>query len=291
MKDIETRSGKYEWIVIFTLIIASLPLILGFLLLILSSFSKEMVTNLDLSSFHFTLENWINVFQGKLAITGGIRTNILRITFNTLLVALGVAVVVTLISTLAGYSLSRMDFKGRKHMMILLLILHAFPGVALIVGVYLLYLLTVPQGQGLDVVRLYSFFYVILARAALEIPMSVWLMKGFFDTIPWEFEWSGIIDGASRIEVWWKIMLPLVKPGILAVALFAFLAGWQDIIYVRTFLIDQTLATFIEANIEAEFSHMPLIAAAGTLYLLPTIIFFITAQQILLQNYSGGIKG
>ncbi|HIP75045.1 MAG TPA: carbohydrate ABC transporter permease, partial [Thermococcus paralvinellae] len=202
---------------------------------------------------------------------------------------LGVSGVVTFISALAGYSLSRIDFRGRKHMMVLLLILHAFPGVALIVGVYLLYRLTFPQNP--DVIRLYSFFYVILARAALEIPMSVWLMKGFFDTIPWEFEWSGIIDGASRIKVWWKIMLPLIKPGILAVALFAFLAGWQDIIYVRTFLIDQTLATFIEANIEAEYSHMPLIAAAGTLYLLPTIIFFLTAQQILLQGYSGGIKG
>ncbi|HIQ32715.1 MAG TPA: carbohydrate ABC transporter permease [Methanothermococcus okinawensis] len=291
MKDIEIRSERFQWIVILALLLASLPLILGYTLLILSSFSKEMVTNLDLTSFHFTLENWLYLLQGKLAITGGIRVDIWRIVFNTLLVALGVALVVTLVSTMAGYSLSRIDFKGRKHMMILLLILHAFPGVALIVGVYLLYLLTVPQGQGLDVLRLYSFFYVILARAALEIPMSVWLMKGFFDTVPWEFEWSGIIDGASRIEVWWKIMLPLVKPGILAVALFAFLAGWQDIIYVRTFLIDQTLATFIEANIEAEYSHMPLIAAAGTLYLLPTIVFFIVAQEILLQSYSGGIKG
>ena len=289
MKDVETRPSRYEWIVILAILLASLPLILGFSLLMLSSFSREMVTNLDLSSFHFTLENWINVFRGKLATTGGIRTNILRITFNTLVVALGVSGVVTFISALAGYSLSRIDFRGRKHMMVLLLILHAFPGVALIVGVYLLYRLTFPQSP--DVIRLYSFFYVILARAALEIPMSVWLMKGFFDTIPWEFEWSGIIDGASRIKVWWKIMLPLIKPGILAVALFAFLAGWQDIIYVRTFLIDQTLATFIEANIEAEYSHMPLIAAAGTLYLLPTIIFFLTAQQILLQGYSGGIKG
>jgi len=289
MKDVETRPSRYEWIVILAILLASLPLILGFSLLMLSSFSREMVTNLDLSSFHFTLENWINVFRGKLATTGGMRTNILRITFNTLVVALGVSGVVTFISALAGYSLSRIDFRGRKHMMVLLLILHAFPGVALIVGVYLLYRLTFPQSP--DVIRLYSFFYVILARAALEIPMSVWLMKGFFDTIPWEFEWSGIIDGASRIKVWWKIMLPLIKPGILAVALFAFLAGWQDIIYVRTFLIDQTLATFIEANIEAEYSHMPLIAAAGTLYLLPTIIFFLTAQQILLQGYSGGIKG
>ncbi len=289
MRDVETRPKRYSRLIVLALFLASLPLIIAFSLLVLSSFSTQMVTDLNPGSFHFTLENWINLFQGKIATTGGIRVNIWRITLNTLIVALGVSGVVTGISALAGYSLSRIDFKGRKTMMVLLLVLHAFPGVALIVGVYLLYRMTFPENS--DVVGLYSFVYVILARAALEIPMSIWLMKGFFDTIPWEFEWSGIIDGASRITVWRKIMLPLIKPGILAVALFAFLAGWQDIIYVRTFLIYPTLATFIEANIEAEYSHMPLIAAAGTFYLLPTIIFFITAQQLLLQGYSGGLKG
>jgi len=205
MRDVETRPRRNEWFIIAAIILVSLPLILGFFLLILSSFSEDMITNLSPSSFRPTIENWINVFQGKLAITGGIRQNILKITFNTLIVALGVSGIVTLISTLAGYSLSRMKFQGRKLMMLLLLMLHAFPGVALIVGVYLFYRLTFPQDPSM--VRLYSFFYVVLARAALEIPMSVWLMKGFFDTIPWEFEWSGIIDGASRIKVWWKIML------------------------------------------------------------------------------------
>jgi len=182
MRDVETRPRRNEWFIIVAIILVSLPLILGFLLLILSSFSEDMITNLSPNSFRPTIENWINVFQGKLAITGGIRQNILKITFNTLIVALGVSGIVTLISTLAGYSLSRMKFQGRKLMMLLLLMLHAFPGVALIVGVYLFYRLTFPQDPSM--VRLYSFFYVVLARAALEIPMSVWLMKGFFDTIP-----------------------------------------------------------------------------------------------------------
>ncbi|AEC51636.1 maltose transport system permease protein [Pyrococcus sp. NA2] len=289
MKDVETRERRGELIIILAIFLATLPLLIGFTLLVLSSFSTTMITNFDFRQAHLTIENWINVIRGKLAITGGVRVNMARIVLNTLIVALGVSGLVTLVSIMSGYALSRMDFRGRKPLIVSLMLLHAFPGVALIVGVYLLYRVSFPGEQNL--VRLYSFIYVIFARAALEVPMSVWLMKGFFDTIPWEFEWSGIIDGASRITVWRKIMLPLIKPGILAVALFSFLAGWQDIIYVRTFLIDQTLATFIEANIEAEYTHMPMIAAAGTLYLLPTIIFFLTAQQILLKGYSGGIKG
>lgn len=287
--DVEVRSKKTEVAITIAILMASIPLFLAFSLLVLSSFSKEMMTDLSLRSFRFTIENWINVLQGKLAFTGGIRQNIPKYTFNTALVALGVAGVVTVISALSGYALSRMNFRGRKFLLMFLLMLHAFPGVALIVGVYLLYRISLPSSPSL--VTTFSFMYVIVARAALEVPMATWLMKGFFDSIPWEIEWSAIVDGASRIRVWRKILLPLIKPGIAAILLFGFLAGWQDLIYVRTFLVEPTLATYIEANLEAEYSHMPLIAAAGTLYLLPTIIFFLTSQRLLLETHSGGIKG
>jgi inositol-phosphate transport system permease protein len=216
MRDVETRPKRYERLIVLALLLASLPLILGFFLLVLSSFSTEMVTNLDPGSFHPTLENWINLFQGKIATTGGIRVNIWRITLNTLVVALGVAGVVTGVSALAGYSLSRIDFRGRKTMIVLLLVLHAFPGVALIVGVYLLYRLTFPQNY--EVVGLYSFAYVILARAALEIPMSIWLMKGFFDSIPRDLDESAMIDGANGIQQFFKITLPLLRHIILYIA-------------------------------------------------------------------------
>ncbi len=289
MHDIETIPKKNEMVILLALILAASPIIITYLLLILSSFSEEMLTSLSLSSFRPTIVNWINVFKGKTAITGGITVNIWHYTLTTLLVALGITGLVVLISTMAGYALSRMRFRGRKKSMIFLLLLHSFPGVSLIVGVYFMYRLTLPTNP--LALRVYSFLYVILARGALEIPMSVWLMKGFFDSIPWEFEWSGIIDGASRIKVWKDIMVPLIKPGIMAIAIFAFLAGWGDLIYVRTFLIDPTLATYIESNLEVEFTHLPLIAAVGTFYLLPTIIFFILAHQLLLKTYVGGIKG
>jgi len=115
-------------------------------------------------------------------------------------------------------------------------------------------------------------------------------MKGFFDLLPWEIEWSALVDGASRLKTWAKIMMPLIKPGVVAILIFGFLAGWQDIIYVRTFLIDKTLATFIESNLEAEMAYMPLLAAAATLYLLPTIFFYISSQKLLFKVYAGGIR-
>ena len=289
LRDVEVRARKTEAIIALAIILATSPIIIGFSLIILSSFSKSMVTNFDPSSFHLTLENWINLLQGKSAAVGGLKENILKYTLNTAVVALGVSLVVTLVGTMSGYAISRMNFRYRKHFLLLILLLHAFPGSVLIVGVYFIYRLMSPIAMGS--ITTFSFFYVIIARASLEIPMAIWLMKGFFDLIPWEVEWAALIDGASRLTIWRKVMLPLVKPGIAAILLFGFLAGWQDLIYVRTFLAEKTLATFIEYNLGTlEFAEMPLVAAAATLYLLPTIIFFITSQHLLLRVSLAGLK-
>ncbi len=287
-RDVETKNKLKEMVYLAVLLALSCPILMAFTLLIISSFGNQMATNFDFSTFKFTLKNWELLFEGRIAITGGIRENIWLHALNTAVVAGGVAVVTTLVGALTGYAISRMRFKGRKLLLLSMLLIHALPGSVLIVGVYFLYRVLMPSNM--TFIRYFSFFYVILARAALEVPLSVWLMKGFFDLLPWETEWSALVDGASRLRVWRKILLPLIKPGIVAVLIFGFLAGWQDIIYVRTFLIDRTLATFIESNLETEIAYMPLLAAAATFYLVPTIVFYISSQQLLFKVYAGGIR-
>ncbi|AEH50879.1 carbohydrate ABC transporter permease [Pseudothermotoga thermarum] len=286
--DVETKSKIKEFIYLAVLLALSSPILVAFALLVISSFGNQMATNFDFSTFRFTLKNWKLLFEGRIAITGGLRENIWLHALSTAIVAGGVAVVTTLVGTLTGYAISRIKFRGRKILLLSMLLIHALPGSVLIVGVYFLYRILMPSNM--IFIRYFSFFYVIFARAALEVPLSVWLMKGFFDLLPWETEWSALIDGASRLKVWRKILLPLIKPGIVAVLIFGFLAGWQDIIYVRTFLIDKTLATFIESNLETEIAYMPLLAAAATFYLLPTIVFYISSQQLLFKVYTGGIR-
>ncbi|KAF2957758.1 sugar transporter [Thermotoga sp. Ku-13t] len=288
LTDVEVRSKGRQVLYSIVLIALSVPVLTAFFMLILSSFANQMVTNFDFSKVTFTLRNWKLLFQGRIAITGGLRENVFLYLLNTAIVALGVALVTTLVGTLSGYAISRIKFRGRKFILLTMLMLHALPGSILIVGVYFLYRIWMPTN--LNALRYFSFFYVIVARAALEVPLSVWLMKGFFDLLPWEIEWSALVDGASRFKTWAKIMMPLIKPGVVAILIFGFLAGWQDIIYVRTFLIDKTLATFIESNLEAEMAYMPLLAAAATLYLLPTIFFYISSQQLLFKVYAGGIR-
>ncbi len=218
----------------------------------------------------------------------------MAMTLVTLTVAVGVALVATLTSMLAAYSISRMEFRGRRVLTAGLILLHAFPGVALIIGVFMLFKM-VGTATGLLGTQAYAMLYIILARAALEIPMAIWLFKGFFDRIPWEIEWSAIVDGANRLIVWWRILVPMIKPGIAAVLIFTFLAGWEEFIYFFVFLkpfgID-SLPTFIEEIVaSAEYYQLTIVAAAGVFYLMPTIVFFILTQRLLLEAYSGGLKG
>jgi inositol-phosphate transport system permease protein len=298
LHDVETiKRRKFTVIVGLALLFASLPLIIVYVVLVLSSFSDRMITGIAFGDIRFTLENWVLFFQGQLTtIAGKVMSvwDILRYIFNTLLVAIGVAGVATLTSTLAGYAFSRMKFAGRSILMQFLILLHAFPGVALIIAVYTLYVYS-KASLPPTLWTSYAMFYVIVARAALEVPMSIWIMKGFFDRVPWEVEWSAIVDGASRLRVWREIVLPLVKPGIATVAIFTFLAGWEDLIYVLVFLppTEKTLATYIESLLaegSLEVVHLPIVAAAGTFYLLPTVLFFMFTRRYMLQATAGGLK-
>jgi len=298
LQDVETLPRRRLTLVLGLAVgLATVPLVMLYMLLVLSSFADRMLSGPDIFSARYSLENWRLLFEGRLEPAAGqlyTARDLVMTVLNTLLVAAGVTVVVVLASVMAGYAFSRIRFKGRRRLMEFIILLHAFPGVALIIAVYAIYVWSlglVPHGA----VTGYRFLYTILARAALEIPMSIWLMKGFFDRIPWEVEWSAMIDGASRLRIWWQILLPQVKPGIAALAVFAFLAGWEDLIYVHVFLYTggiKTLATFIEEVVgNIETAYLPIAAAAGTLYLLPTIVFFVATQKLLLQAMGGGVKG
>ncbi|MCE4603146.1 MAG: carbohydrate ABC transporter permease [Desulfurococcales archaeon] len=289
--------GTMGIVIILALLLASLPIIMTYSTLVMTSFANTIVSS-PWVKFRFTLENWRLFLEGKLAPTAGIvytPEDILRFILNTGIVAGGVTLVVLAASVTSAYAFSRMNFFMRSGMMKLLILLHAFPGVALIVGVYAIYVFLnnyIPRDYSIY----YSFIFVIIARASLEIPMAIWILKGFFDRVPWELEWATIVDGGSRLTALRTAVLPLVKPGIAAVAIFAFLAGWEDLIYVLVFLPPQekTLATYIESQLGSgslETTYLPVVAAAGTLYLIPTIIFFVVTQRLLLETMSGGLKG
>ncbi len=263
---------------ILVMFLLTSPIILGYLWLILRSFSVDMH---GFVPTELTLNNWRFLWSEIKGYPG-----IWKTTYNTAFVALLVMAFEILMTSMGGYALSRYDFPGRSELMKLILILHAFPSISLMVAIF--YVLRALH-------LLDNLWGIILLKSALEIPWGTWVMKGFYDGIPWEMEWAGLIDGYTRLEVWRRIILPLVKPGIAVTAVFAFLSGWSEFIFINTFIFKQefwTLSKYVKATIgDFRFADYGLLAAVGLFYAIPTIILFFLVSKYMIKLTIGGVKG
>ena len=192
------------------LAITTLPVILMYLWLIIQSFAGNM--KYGLIPQNLSLENWEFLWQ-NVFYKGAELPSIWTATWNSLLFAGTLTLLEVLIGIMAGYALSRLSFPGREQILKLTMILHAFPSIALLIATFYI----------LNFMGLYdSLFGVVLVKTALQLPMTTWIIKGFFDDVPWDLEWAGLIDGCSRLKEWAKIVLPQVKPGIASVSIFHF---------------------------------------------------------------------
>jgi inositol-phosphate transport system permease protein len=205
---------------------------------------------------------------------------------NSLLLALVQMAIVVGVSTLAGYYLSRYDFPGRAGYLKGLLVLHAFPAMTLIIPIFLLM-----YWIGL----LDTLTGVILVVAALELPFAIFVMKGFFDAVPWDIEMSAMTDGASRRQAFLLVVLPQVKVGMLAIGIFAFLRGWEEYVFVRTLLLQKanwTMSLYLFWMREDVMgTDYAMVSAMGVFYVLPSVLLYTLTQKYLTQMTVGGIKG
>ena len=206
--------------------------------------------------------------------------------FNSLVLASVQTVLVLTVSTLAGYYLSRFQFNGRSAFLQSLLVLHAFPAMTLIIPIFL-----IMYWIGM----LDTITGVILVIATLELPFSIFIMKGFFDAVPWEIEMSALTDGASRRQAFVQVVLPQVKVGLLAVGVFAFIKGWEEYVFVRTLLFEKSnwvMSLYIFwVSDDIMGVDYGIVAAVGVFYVMPSLLLFIFCQKYLVQMSLGGIKG
>jgi inositol-phosphate transport system permease protein len=263
------------------LVITVVPIFVGYAWLLISSFS---VATEGLRSTGFTLANWSFLWEPPF---GRGYPSIWRVTLNTFLIAISMTFFVVLVSSLAGYALSRQAFKGRKMFLSGTLVLHAFPSVTLLIGIYFV----------LRTLKLYNTnLGVALVMIGFELPFGIWLMKGFFDNVSWDMERAAFIDGASRLRVWWEIIMPTIKPGIAALAIFAFISGWNAWLIPKTFTIgagqNATLSVYLNNFMgDTVAVQWGMVTAVGLFQLIPVAIFFIFTQDLLLSIYAGGAKG
>jgi multiple sugar transport system permease protein len=202
--------------------------------------------------------------------------------FNSTVVSLATAVLSTFFGALAGYGFSRFFFKGRRFLIGFFLATQMLPGV-LLVG---------PYFKILSRVGLYDTRTgLIIAFLTICLPFSTWMMKGFIDKVPEELDQSAMVDGCSRMGTFFKIILPVIAPGMVATVLFAFLLAWGDLLWALCLTSSEpmTTVTLGIARTVGEFRIIwPMLMAGSLVGGMPAIILYIFLQRLLVQGLTAG---
>lgn len=269
--------GAWKYVLLLTLI--SCVVLIPYGWLAMEAFTTEDGT--------LGLDNWTFLTQETTIHRGVALPIATKPLFNSLKFALMMTVSVVPVTVCAAYALARTDFFGRKVLARLLIIMDAFPQVALLTSFIIL----------LSKMNLTNKLVgVVLLKVAMYLPGSIWLMKGFFDHVNWDMEWAAIVDGASRFKTFLRIIVPAAKPGIAVIVVNSFLSGWGEYMLISIFMRGNatTMSNFIGSMMDAEDGKylVPagILAAACITYILPVIITFIFTQKTLLQVKQGGSK-
>lgn len=205
---------------------------------------------------------------------------------NSLIISLVDVAGMLVVATLAGYALARLQFPGKRLLLLVLLVGMTVPVSAILIPLYL---------RMRDFHLLDTYGSVIIADISLAAPIFVFIMRAFFKDLPRELEDAARLDGASEFQLLWQVMLPLAKPGLVTVALLEFLWSWNDLLLPLVFLVTDDLRTlpvgmlFYQGKFTVDYGLM----CAGVLILsLPITVLFLFFQRNFVQGLtSGALKG
>jgi len=206
---------------------------------------------------------------------------------NSTIVSLFTTLVGVFLSCTAAYAFSRFKFPGRRVGMMSFLVSQMFPGTLMLIPLYII----VVQVLGLGSTRT----GLVIVYATTSIPFSVWMLKGYFDTIPKELEEAALIEGASAGQVFWKVVLPLAKPAVAITALFSFMSAWNEFILAATFMDKENMYTapvglrFFVGGFSQQWGYF---AAGSIIVSIPVVFLFLYLQKYLVGGLTAGsVKG
>lgn len=231
----------------------------------------------DLWPTPWSTEQFTNLFTGRAFGTWYL---------NTILVSVASTVIALVCAALAGYALARLKFRGSESFTVTILLTYVMPGALLFIPLY-----QMMSGIGLND----SLWSLVLAYPTFTLPFATWLLVGYFKSIPADLEEAALVDGCTRFGAFIRIVLPLAKPGLLAVALFTLTNAWNEFLFAFVFITKddyKTLPVGMQSMIFGDVVPQGQLAAASLLISIPVVTMYAFGQRFLTEGLTAGaVKG
>jgi multiple sugar transport system permease protein len=205
---------------------------------------------------------------------------------NTLLVAILTPLLSTVVASMGAYGLVRLRWKGRRPLSGIVLVAYLMPGVLLVISIYQIF-------AKLGLVN--NLYGLIVAYSTFALPFAIWLMMGYYASIPQELEEAGLIDGCNRFQVFFRIVLPLTKPALMAIFLFGVTAAWHEYLFAYVLVTRESLMTLpvgLGQMIIGDVLPWGELTAASILMAVPVFIIYTAGQKFMVAGLTAGaVKG
>jgi len=201
---------------------------------------------------------------------------------TSLLVAACSTLIVLVVSVPAAYFTARFRFPGRTAFLLLVLITQMFSPTSLVVGIY---------REFFEANLVNTYLAIILTNSAFNLAFSVWILQGFFSSIPQEVEEAANLDGCGRMGTLWRIMLPLTRPGLVTAVVFTFIAAWNEYVVALTLMQDDAkkpLTVGINSYVTGYEQHWDQLFAASIIAIVPVVILFAIIEKHLVGGLTAG---
>ncbi len=211
---------------------------------------------------------------------------------NSLKVSVPTALIAVVLSVLGAYAIARLRFKGKELMLNGVLAVYLIPGVLLIIPLFAM-VAKIGDAVGFEVQD--NLGVLVFTYLAQTLPVALYMLTNYFRTIPDEIEQAALMDGCNRLEVIWRVTLPLSIPAIVSVFVYTFMIAWNEFLYAFVFLNSPEMFTMpikIQAIFNAPSPRPNVVMAASTLMTIPVVLLFLVLERFLEEGLTaGGVKG
>ncbi len=279
----KTRKKLYNILANTVLLIFVFFAIAPIIWMILTSFMTqgEIVTGKYGVPIHY--ENYIEMWKN---------VNFFQYFRNSIIICASTTVVALTIATIAGYAVSRFQFPGANIFGATVLATQMVPGIMFLLPLYLLFI-QVQDKLGIRLINTYQG--VVIVYSAFFIPFSIWILRGFFASIPLELEEAAIIDGCSRFGAFIRVILPVARVGLIATGVYIFLMAWDELLFAWVLTTSADVATIpvgIRLYVGNYQNRYDLLMAAGCVTTLPVLVMFFGLQKYFVTGMTAGaVKG